>query len=284
MKYDIGRTCWTLSIKCYYCVSPIRMGLLDCKVIIVTGASEGIGARLAAALRHAGARLALTARSEARLSASARPGDLIVPGDLTDDRVRAAVIAQTIGRFGKIDILINNAGRGSYYSATCPATATPLDEARAVFELNFFAPLALTQLAAPYLRGTRGTVVNVSSIAGQISLPWLPVYSASKFALAAVTSAQRTELRRDGVHVMGVFPGYVDTDFQSHAPGPRPPERVVRGKRFAVTAEECAAAIVRGIVHRRKTVVTPRTCWLPVWMNRLFPGFVEAQLERAFHG
>jgi len=260
------------------------MGLLDCKVIIVTGASEGIGARLAAALRHAGARLALTARSEARLSASARPGDLIVPGDLTDDRVRAAVIAQTIGRFGKIDILINNAGRGSYYSATCPATATPLDEARAVFELNFFAPLALTQLAAPYLRGTRGTVVNVSSIAGQISLPWLPVYSASKFALAAVTSAQRTELRRDGVHVMGVFPGYVDTDFQSHAPGPRPPERVVRGKRFAVTAEECAAAIVRGIVHRRKTVVTPRTCWLPVWMNRLFPGFVEAQLERAFHG
>ncbi len=260
------------------------MGSLDGKVIIVTGASEGIGARLTAALRQRGARLVLAARNEANLSAAARPGDLIVPGDLTQDVVRAAAIAQTVERFGKIDILINNAGRGSYYSATRAATATPLDEARAVFELNFFAPLALTQLAAPWLRQTRGTVVNVSSIAGQISLPWLPVYSASKFALAAVTSAQRTELRRDGVHVMGVFPGYVDTDFQIHAPGPRPPARVVQGKRFAVSADECAAAIVHGIVHRRNTVVTPRTGWLLVWASRLFPGFVEAQMERALNG
>ena len=149
-----------------------------------------------------------------------------------------------------------------------------------LFELNFFAPLALAQLAAPYLRRTRGTVVNVSSIAGQISLPWLPVYSASKFALAAITSAQRTELKRDGVHVMGVFPGYVNTDFQAHAAGPRPPERVIQGKRFAVSAEECAEAIVDGIAHRKRMVVTPRTGWLLVWANRLFPGFVESQMER----
>jgi short-subunit dehydrogenase len=127
-------------------------------------------------------------------------------------------------------------------------------------------------------------VVNVSSIAGQISLPWLPFYSASKFALAAITSAQRTELRRDGVHVMGVFPGYVNTDFQKHAAGPGPPRRVVQGRRFAVSAEDCAEAIVHGIVHGRRTVVTPRTGWLLVWANRLFPSFVESQLERALYG
>src|SRR5580658_10335885 len=195
------------------------MGSLQGKVVIVTGASEGIGAHLAAVLRKRGANLSLIARNGAKLAAVAAPQDLAIPGDITDDSVRSALIVKTTARWGRIDVLINNAGRGSYYTAA----GTPLDEARAVFELNFFAPLALAQLAVPYLARTGGTVVNVSSIAGQISLPWLPVYSASKFALAAITSAQRTEWKRDGVHVMGVFPGYVDTDFQAHAPGPRPP-------------------------------------------------------------
>jgi len=246
------------------------------KVVIVTGASEGIGAHLAAVLRKRGAHLSLIARNEARLASVAAPGDLVVPGDLTDDSIRSALIGQTVARWGRIDVLINNAGRGSYYTAL----TTPFDEARAVFEINFFAPLALAQLAGPYLRQSRGTLVNISSIAGQISLPWLPVYSASKFALAAITSAQRTELKRDGVHVMGVFPGYVDTDFQAHAPGPRPPHGVVQGRRFAVSAGECAEAIADGIAHRKRMVVTPRAGWLLVWANRFFPGFVESRMER----
>jgi uncharacterized protein len=246
------------------------------KVIILTGASEGIGAHLAGVLRKRGAHLVLNARNETKLAAAAAPDDLVVAGDITDDSVRSAVIAKTVARWGQIDILINNAGRGSYYSAS----STPLDDARALFELNFFGPLALAQLALPYLRQTRGTVVNVSSIAGQISLPWLPVYSASKFALAALTSAQRTELKRDHVHVMGVFPCYVDTDFQAHARGPRPPDRVVRGRRFAVSAGECAEAIADGIAHRKRMVVTPRSGWLLVWANRFFPSFVESRMER----
>jgi short-subunit dehydrogenase len=246
------------------------------KVVIVTGASEGIGARLATVLQKRGARLSLAARNAARLATVATPGDLVVPGDLTDDSVRSALVEQTVSRWGRIDVLINNAGRGSYYTAS----TAPLEEARAVFELNFFAPLALAQLAAPYLRRTGGTLVNVSSIAGQVSLPWLPVYSASKFALAAITSAQRTELKRGGVHVMGVFPGYVDTDFQAHAPGPRPPDLIVQGKRFAVSAGECAEAIVDGIAHRKRMVVTPRAGWLLVWANRFFPSFVESRMER----
>jgi uncharacterized protein len=231
---------------------------------------------LAASLQKRGASLALAARDAARLASVARAGDLIVPGDVTDDSVRSVLISQTVARWGRIDVLINNAGRGSYYSAS----TTPLEEARALFELNFFGPLALAQLAAPHLRRTRGTLVNVSSIAGQIVLPWLAVYSASKFALAAITSAQRTEFKRDGVNVMGVFPGYVDTDFQAHATGSRPPDRVVKGKRFAVSAEECAEAIVDGIAHRKRMVVTPRAGWLLVWANRFFPAFVESRMER----
>jgi uncharacterized protein len=252
------------------------MDSLKGKVVIVTGASEGLGAHLAGVLRKCGAHLALIARNEGKLATVAAAGDLVMPGDVTEHTVRSALIAKTAARFGRIDVLINNAGRGSYYSAS----TVPLDEARAVFELNFFAPLALAQLAVPFLRQTRGTLVNVSSIAGQISLPWLPVYSASKFSLAAITSAQRTELKPDGVHVMGVFPGYVDTDFQAHAPGPRPPDLVVRGKRFAVSARVCAEAIVDGITHRKRMVVTPRAGWLLIAANRFFPGFVEARMAR----
>ena len=184
------------------------------------------------------------------------------------------MIAKTLERCGRIDILINNAGRGSYY----PVSTTPLEEARAVFDLNFFAPLALAQLATPHLRKTRGTIVNVSSIAGQIPLPWLPVYSASKFALASITSTQRNELRRDGVHVMGVFPGYVDTGFQAHAGGTRPPDRVVQGKRFAVSAADCAEAIVSGIEQRKTMVVTPRSGWPLMLLHRMLPAMVESRL------
>jgi short-subunit dehydrogenase len=252
------------------------MDSLEGKVVIITGASEGIGACLTSALRKRGARLTLVARNGLKLQSMAGPDDLVVAGDLTDDSVRTVVIANTIERRGRIDVLINNAGRGTYYSAT----TTPLVEARALFELNFFAPFSLVQLAAHELRKTRGTIVNVSSIAGQISLPWLPVYSASKFALTAITSAQRSELSGDGVNVIGVFPGYVDTDFQTHALGPRPPARVVRGKWLAISAEGCAEAIVQGITHRKQMVVTPRIGWLMVWANRFLPGFVESSMGR----
>jgi short-subunit dehydrogenase len=250
------------------------MNFFQGKVIIVTGASEGIGAQLAIRLRERGAKLVLAARNQAKLLEAANPDDLVHAGDLTQESVRTGLIAGTIERFGHIDILINNAGRGSYFSTL----GTSLEEARALFEVNFFAPFALTQMAAPHIRQARGSIVNVSSIAGQIPLPWLPLYSASKFALSSVTSTLRMELQPDGVHVMGVFPGYVNTGFQDHAAGHRPPSQVKQGKRFAVTVEECAEAIIDGIARRKQMVVTPRTGWPLVWAGRLFPGFVEARL------
>lgn len=251
------------------------MDSLQGKVVIVTGASEGIGARLVTALRKRGALLTLVARNEANLRAVAGPDDVLVPCDLTRDENRSLIIEKTAERRGRVDVLINNAGRGSYYRAT----TAPLEDARSLFDLNFFAPFHLAQLAVPWLRQTKGTIVNVSSIAGQISLPWQPIYSASKFALASITSTQRIDLRRHGVNVMAVFPGYVDTEFQLHSAGSAPPGLVVKGKRFAVTAAECAEAIVRGIERRRRVVVTPRIGWILVSFNRLFPGLVESSME-----
>ncbi|MDP9171285.1 MAG: SDR family NAD(P)-dependent oxidoreductase [Acidobacteriota bacterium] len=251
------------------------METLEGKVVIVTGASQGIGAHLSAALRARRARLVLTARDESRLRAAAGPEDLVVAGDLTLASTRAELIEKTLARFGRIDVLINNAGRGSYYTAS----ESPLEDTRALFELNFFAPFHLTQLATPSIRAARGSIVNVSSIAGQITLPWLPLYSASKFALSSLTSSQRMELTRYGVHVMAVYPGYVDTDFQAHAAGAQPPDRVARAKPFAVSAQDCAAAIIRGIEGRKRVVVTPRTGWMLVWLNRLIPRVIESRLE-----
>jgi short-subunit dehydrogenase len=178
-------------------------------------------------------------------------------------------------RRGRIDVLINNAGRGSYYAGS----TTPIEEARGVFELNFFAPLALAQLAIPHLRASHGTLVNISSIAGEIPLPWLPVYSASKAALASITATQRMELRRDGINVMGVFPGYVNTGFQANAAGAAPPGRVVQGKRYAVSVEDCAEAIVNGIERRKQVVVTPGSGWPLMFLHRVLPGIVESRLE-----
>lgn len=250
--------------------------------MIITGASQGIGARLAQALSRKGAKLALAARDDARLrevakaAGAAGASDAVIsPGDLTEESARALLISRTLERWGRIDVLVNNAGQGSYYSLA----EIPENQTRSLFELNFFAPLALTQLALPHLERTRGSIVNVGSIAGHLNLPWMAIYSASKFAITSLTMSQRAEFRQRGIHVMGVFPGYVDTEFQAHVAGPRPPLFVARGRRFAVSAEVCAAAIVRGIESRKNNVVTPAAGWLLIWANRFFPGFLEARLR-----
>jgi short-subunit dehydrogenase len=251
------------------------LSAFESRIYIVTGASDGIGAQLSLALRARGARLVLSGRNETRLAAGATQNDLVVAGDLTIEATRLAIVERAIERFGRIDGLINNAGRGSYYKAS----EAPLDDARSLFELNFFAPLHLAQLVTPWILKSKGALVNIGSIAGQISLPWLPVYSASKFALASLTSTQRMELRRHGVHVMSVFPGYVDTAFQAHAAGSGPPDEIVKVRRFAVTAEQCARAVVRGMERRSSVVVIPRIGWVLIMLNRLFPQTAESHMD-----
>ncbi|MBZ5577390.1 MAG: SDR family NAD(P)-dependent oxidoreductase [Acidobacteriia bacterium] len=252
---------------------------LNGKVALITGASEGIGAACAAEFARAGARLSLTARSEAGLRAASNAAGtadaLLTPGDLTSAETRSAVVERTLERFGAVDILINNAGAGLYL----PSWSAPLDEVRRLMELNFFALLGMTQLVVPHMRERRsGTIVNVGSIAGKVPLPWLTVYSASKYAVGALTEGLRMELRRDGVRTMIVCPGYVRTAFQQHARGGSPPAAMLNARRFRITAETCAAAIRRGVERDARTVVTPRTGWLFILAMRLFPGFVESRM------
>ncbi len=248
---------------------------IDGKVALVTGGSEGIGAACAAEFARAGARLSLIARSETNLRAVAPPGALVTPGDVTDERTRHRVVERTLERFGAVDILINNAGAGLY----APSWKAPLEEARALMELNFFAALGMIQAVVPHMRERRaGTIVSVGSIAGKVPLPWLTLYSASKFALGALTDGLRMELRRDGIRTLVVCPGYVNTAFQQHARGGAAPDAIVRTKRFSVSAAECATAIRRGVERDARTVVTPRAGWLFIAAMRMFPAFVEARM------
>ena len=247
------------------------------KIVLVTGASEGIGAACAAEFRGAGARLSLTARNQASLENAAGPEDLVTSGDITDEAVRASVVERTLQKFGSIDILINNAGMGLYM----PSWHTPMAEARRLWELNFFALLGMTQLVVPHMRErSAGMIVNVGSIAGKMTLPWFSLYSASKYAVGSLTEGLRMELLGSGVRTMLVCPGYVDTGFQSHVIGGHPPPRVLQGKRFAITAQQCAQAIRRGVERDARTVVTPRSGWLLIALARLFPGQAERRMAR----
>ena len=258
------------------CMPEMR---LDGKVAIVTGASEGIGASVARLLLQRGALLSLTARSEDKLRLVGGKAALITSGDLLEETTRQEVIERTLKHFGRIDILINNAGVGLY----APAHRAPIEDARRMWELNFFAPLDLIQRATPAMKHQRsGLIVNVSSIAGKMTLPWFTLYSASKYAIGSLTDGLRMELRTFGIHTMTVCPGYVNTSFQSNVLHGVPPPLAGRARQWAISADECALAIVRGMERRKRTVVAPASGWLLIALERLFPTIVDRQLERVY--
>jgi short-subunit dehydrogenase len=248
---------------------------IEGKVVLITGASEGIGAACAAEFMRAGSRVALTARNAAGLAKAGGSQALAIPGDLTVESVRREIVDRTLERYGAIDILINNAGVGTYQ----PSWNIPLEDARRIMELNFFSLLGLTQLVVPHMRERRsGKIVNVGSIGGKVVLPWMTVYSASKYAVGALTEGMRMELRGSGISMMVVCPGYVRTGFQQNVIAGKAPAPVERGRRFAITPEQCAGAIRRGVERDARTVVTPGVGWALIAAARLFPGFVQARM------
>jgi short-subunit dehydrogenase len=248
---------------------------IDGKVVIITGGSEGIGAACAEEFARSGAKLSLTARNEDGLRRAAGREGLVTAGNLMDEDVRRRVVERTLERFGAIDILINNAGLGFYH----PSWSAPMEETRRLMELNFFAALGMIQLVAPHMRARRsGLIVNVSSIAGKMTLPWMTIYSASKYALNSLTEGLRMELRRDNVKTMLVCPGYVKTGFQKHVTSGAAPDKVMRARRAAITAEQCAVAIRRGVEREARTILAPPAGWFLVAAARLFPSIVESRM------
>jgi short-subunit dehydrogenase len=249
------------------------------RVVLITGSSQGIGAACAASFRRRGAKLSLVARSQERLRAVGGADAVITAGDLTDAAVRKRVVQSTLERYGTIDVLVNNAGVGLH----APTARAPMEAVRQMFELNLMIPLELIQLVAPVMARQRsGVIVNVGSIAGKVTLPWLTLYSASKYALGSLADGLRLELRDKGIHVISVCPGYVTTQFRENMLAGHLPAAIQRSSRFEISAEQCAEAIAVAVEKRKRTVVTPRIGWILIAAARLLPWLLDWQLARLY--
>ena len=182
------------------------------KVVLVTGASRGLGALIAHALAAEGARLALAARSAddiTRLADELRAGGAEaepVPTDVTDAAARERLVARTIERFGRIDVLVNNAGI-ELLGALSDARAERIDQ---LFAVNIVATAQLSRAVLPHMLAQRsGLIVNMASMAGKAAIPYNSIYSASKAAVIFLTLSLRDELRGTGVTASVVCPGFV---------------------------------------------------------------------------
>ncbi len=182
------------------------------RVWLITGASTGIGRGLALAVLERGERMAVTARDPGRLDPALRGSDrvLTLALEATDAAQCRAVVEQTIARFGRIDVLVNNAG----HSMTGAVEEISDAEARLVFDVNVFGLLDVTRAALPHMRkARRGHVVNIGSVGGILARAGSGIYGATKFALEGISEALHQELKPLGIKVTVVEPGPFRTEF-----------------------------------------------------------------------
>lgn len=256
---------------------------LSNKVAIITGASEGIGEALARLLVAEGARVVLAARSEEKLKALAASlgaeQAIAVPTDVAEPAQVERLVARTLERFGGVDILVNNAGLGLYGLVE----EMDWDHFRRMWEVNFFGVARLTMAALPHLRQRGGAVVNISSVAGKLPLPYMAGYCATKFALNALSDGLRMELAPAGVRVVTVCPGRVRTQFHVNAfrgSGSLPSVFRRREESSGIPPERVARATLRALRWGQREVVVPWPLRLAVGFRWLFPGLMEAVLGR----
>jgi short-subunit dehydrogenase len=194
------------------------------KVVIVTGASSGIGLATAQLLSKNGAKVVLAARSLAKLQELSKqlPDSLVIQVDMTDEAQIKAMVAKTIEHFGRIDILVNNAGRG--YDASI--TDTDAKKFQELFTLDVIGPLTAMQAVIPYMQKQGGgSIINISSGTALMALPGMSAYSSLKRALVGISLTAREELKTDKINVGVVYPYITLTDFEKNTLKAKVPEQ-----------------------------------------------------------
>jgi len=254
---------------------------LSGKAVVVTGASMGIGEALVKAFLDEGAGVVLAARNPERLEAArVRLGSAdrtrAVAGDVCRRQDLQRLLAAALERFGRLDVWINNAGFGLLDSLAQMSLA----ECRRMFDTNLFAVIEAMQLALPVLQRYRGTIINISSVAGHIPVPYMAAYSATKFALNAISKAARVELLPGGVHVMTVCPGYIQTDFALNAVKGSERMRLSRAARTGTSPERVARAVLRGYLGGKREVVVPWKDRFLIKAYQTAPAFIENGMRR----
>jgi short-subunit dehydrogenase len=257
-------------------------------VVIVTGASSGIGKALALRLAGDSALLALAARNAERLAALAAEccrlgGDAVaVPTDVSDEVACRNLIEQTVERYGRIDALINNAG---FTQSAALADLPDLMVFKQVLAVNLLGVVHCTYHALPHLRATGGRIVNIASLGGKVAVPGNTSYSASKFGVVGFSDALRVELVSAGVSVTVVCPYWVVTEFHERFVDAQGRPFGARGRAIytdkMMTAERCAQITLDAAWRRQREVVM----WpgaLAAWLKLLAPGLLDRIVLRTF--
>lgn len=249
------------------------------RVVILTGATEGIGFATAHVLAQAGCRLALAARQAERLQnlvdelTTAGHQAIAVPTDMGDMAQAAALAQKTVDAFGQIDVVINNAAIGVRESVF----ALDEKEARRVMDVNYFGPVALIQAAGPHLQANPdgGLIINISSIMGRRAMPGIAGYCASKAALEKMAESLRLELRADNIRVSTVYPGVTVTRFNDNSLGS---SQQGRGRVTGVPAERVAGVILKAIKTEKRDLFVTLFDRTFVTVSLLLPGLMDMLL------
>jgi short-subunit dehydrogenase len=255
---------------------------LSGKVVVVTGASMGIGEAIAKIFSDHGASVVLLSRDTARAEAArTRVGHtertLALSCDVRNCEEIDRVIGLTLHHFQRIDVWVNNAGHGLLDAVA----SVDMAAVRETFETNLFGALEAMQAVIPVMKQqSSGTIINISSVAGHIPIPYHAVYSATKFALNAIGKAARIELRKLGLNVLTVCPGYVRTDFGANALRGKELKQVRPSQVRGITAERVARAVLRGYLKQKREVIVPWPMYFAVRFYQHFPGLVERAMTR----
>ncbi len=249
------------------------------KTVLLTGASQGIGRAAAEVFAAAGYNLALVARNGeilASLAKSLSPAQVLpIPADITAADAPQQIVARAIEHFGKIDILINNAGVGVYGKTH---TASPADLTQ-VMAVNFFAPVQLMQAVIPQMQAHGGgLIINVSSIIGKRATPLAGGYCASKAALEHIVESMRVELAADNIRFSTLYPGVTRTDFAAHTLG----EQQRAGRVQGVSAERVAKKLLQVAKKEPRDAYVTLFDRVFVTGSHLFPSLFDWLLARYF--
>lgn len=249
------------------------------KVVIITGATSGIGKALAYEFSKHGSKLVITGRRGEELKTIAEDLSkqgievLALQGDVSKEEDAKNIAEATVQRFGKIDVLVNNAG----ISMRALFQDLQLEVFKKVMDVNFFGTVYCTKYALPYILQSQGSVVGISSINGKRATPARTAYSASKYAMEGFLEALRMEVMKKGVHILSVCPGFTTSNIRNvaltadgHAQGESP-----RDESKMMSAEETAEYIYKAIVKRRRDLVLTPQGKLAVWLTKLFPSLMD---------
>jgi short-subunit dehydrogenase len=255
-------------------------------VVIITGASSGIGRELALQLANQSAWLALGARNIEKLETVAaecrdRGGKVLtVQTDVTDEAQCQNLVDQTVTEYGRIDTLINNAGISMRMMFEEMETFTPIETP---LKVNYLGSVYCTFFALPHLKKTQGRIIALSSLTGKYGVPTRTGYAASKHAVVGFFDSLRVELAESGVSVTISYPDYVATDARKNALGPdgKPIGETHIQEDKVMTVKTCAALLIKAAAERKREDNQTYRAKLGPWLKLIAPGFIDKMASKA---